>query len=234
MKYLDDCSVCPVSILAISLSLATATTTSADPAKCTDQAFSVDAYDAQMTEQLCTMATDIRGQLEECGLAQSRPLTIEMVEDVSHPMANCLAYFDCEYDLVRITDPAAYESLMEEDSSYAALPAVVTLRALLTHEITHALVAHTAGDRSVPLVDQEYVAAAMELELMGEDWREVLIAANPVTLPPKEGLIDIWIYGFAPRKFAVNAWQHFSLPQNGCALVRRIVDGQKSFKKEVR
>ena len=206
----------------------------ADPIPCVDQSFYVEADDPEMTQALCEVATDIRRELATCGLAQSRPLTIEMVDEVSHPMGDCLAYFDCDYDLVRITDPDSYIDLLGDDASYSALPAMVVVRALLTHEITHALVTQTAADRTVPMVDQEYVAAAMELEFMDEKWRNALINANPVSLPPKEGLIDIWIYGFQPRKFAVNAWQHFDLPENGCSLVQKIVGGQKSFYKGVR
>jgi hypothetical protein len=194
----------------------------------------VDAMDDAMTRQLCTMAIEIRDQLQGCGLKQSRALTLEIVDEISHPLASCLAYFDCDYDLLRITDPSTWSLLLEEDYSYASLPTAVTLRAVLTHEITHALVTQTAGDRRVPMVDHEYIAASMELDFMEEGWRDVLLAVTPVGLPPKEGLIDIWFYGFAPRKFGVNAWQHFSLPENGCSLVQRIVNGDASFSKSVR
>ncbi|WP_413720454.1 DUF6639 family protein [Silicimonas sp. MF1-12-2] len=196
--------------------------------------FAVDANDDTMTLQLCEMATEIRDKLEVCGLKQSRVLTIEIADGASHPLANCLAYFYCEFDLVRVTNPSTWDALLEEDQAYAGLPANVTLKALLTHEITHALVAQTAGDREVALVDQEYIAASMELEFMEEAWRDVLLGASTVTLPPKVGLIDIWIYAFSPRKFAVNAWQHFNLPENGCAPVQQIVVGDVSFSKAVR
>jgi hypothetical protein len=204
------------------------------PLLCPDPMFAVDANDDTMTLQLCEMATEIRDKLEVCGLKQSRVLTIEIANEVSHPLANCLAYFDCEYDLIRVTDPLNWDALLGEDQAYASLPANVTLKALLTHEMTHALVAQTSGDREVPMVDQEYIAASMELEFMEEAWRDVLLAAAPVTLPPKDGLIDLWIYAFSPRKFAVNAWQHFNLPGNGCALVQQIVVGDVSFSKVVR
>jgi len=224
----------PLSVLTALFSLIAPETAEADPMQCIDRSFVVDSNDPEMTDHLCAMATEVRGKLEACGLTQSRPLTIEMVDKVSHPMGDCLAYFDCEYDLVRVTDPASYKDLMGEDASYASLPVMVTLRALLTHEITHAFLTQAAGDRPVPMVDQEYAAAAMELEFMEEKWRKALINANPVSFPPREGLIDIWIYAFSPRKFAVNAWQHFSLAENGCSLIRKIVGGQKSFYKEVR
>ena len=205
-----------------------------EPSRCPDTLFTVDADSEAMTRQLCTMATAIRGRMEACGLRQDRTITIEVVDGVSHPLGNCLAYFDCEFDLVRVTDPDFYDVVMSGDQPYAALPADVTLEALVTHELAHALVTQTAGERRVPMVDQEYIAAAMELEFMDAKWRAVLISQAPVDLPPKEGLIDIWIYGFAPRKFGVNAWQHFSLPENGCSLVQDLVGGAASFDKAAR
>lgn len=221
-------------ILAVALSSMSVSPVLSEPLPCPDPMFTLDANDEEMTRQLCTMASEIRDQLEACGLKQSRALTIEIADEISHPLAKCLAYFDCEYDLVRMTDPSTWDLLLEEDPAYASLPVEVTLRALLTHELTHALVTQTAGDRTVRMVDQEYIAASMELELMEDEWRDVLLAEVPVGLPPKEGLIDIWIYGLAPRKFGVNAWQHFSLPENGCSLVQRMMNRDATFSKDVR
>ena len=196
--------------------------------------FAVDADADALTRQVCTMATEIRVQLQGCGLTQSRALTIEIVEGISHPLGDCVAYFDCWRDVVRIAAPSSWDAFFAGDHSYASLPTKVTLRALLTHEITHALVSQTAQDRSVPMVDQEYIAASMELEFMDQAWRRVLLAGTDVTAPASEGLIDLWVYGFAPRKFGVNAWQHFSLPGNGCSLVERIVRGDVSFARSTR
>ena len=206
----------------------------AEPMLCPDPLFAVSAADDSMVRRLCSIAGEIRGHLETCALTQSRNLTVEITDDASHPLASCLAYYDCEYEVVRIADPVGWDALLEQDQAYASLPEDIILKALLTHEITHATVTQMAGERKVPMVDQEYIAASMELEFMQDDWREVLLAIAPVELPPKEGLIDIWIYGFAPRKFAVNAWQHFRLPENGCALVQRIVRGEASFAKSAR
>ena len=177
------------------------------------------------------MTAEIVDQLASCGLKQSRALTIEIVDSISHPLGDCIAYFDCEYDVIRITDSASWDALLADDEAYAILPTDITLRAFLTHEITHAFVTMSAPDRNIPMVDQEYIAASMELEFMGRNWRDALLAAVDLKVPPSEGLIDILIYGFAPRDFGVNAWRHFRLPENGCSLVQRIVVGGFSFAK---
>ncbi len=217
------------SLTALVLSFGLATWAVAEPISCPDPWFRVEAADVDHVGKLCEMAPEIRDTLNECGLVQHRTLTIEVVDVLSHPMGQCLAYFDCEYDLIRLTNSELYDSLLDQGSPYALLPALVMMRALLTHEMAHALAMQSAGQRSIDIVDQEYIAAALELELMPEEWRAEFLAAAMVEPPPKEGLINIWIYGFAPRKFASNAWQHFRLPANGCKLIKQLVNGESSF-----
>lgn len=216
---------CAALALAVSLALPARS----DPAACPDGSFRVETGSAALAAEVCALAPRIRDDLEACGLTQSRPLSVEIVEGLSHPLGTCLAWYDCDLDLIRLTDPASYGAVLEASHPYAALPAPVLFRAVLTHEMTHALLTQGAGGRAIAPVDQEYVAAAMELDLMEPEWREVLLEAAPVELPPRAGLIDIWIYRLEPRKFATNAWQHFSLPQNGCGLVRRIAAGEVSL-----
>lgn len=135
---------------------------------------------------------------------------------------------------IRIVDPASYPDVMVPDAIYLLFPKDVLLRSLLTHEMAHALAFQTSGGREIAVVDHEYTAAAMGLELMAPEWRDVLIEAAPVSLPSNEVLFHIRIYATAPRNFAVNAWRHFSLPQNGCGLIQRIVEGDASFAKSAR
>lgn len=206
-----------------------ASSVAADPVMCPDPQFSVASGDPALVEQVCEVVADVGDRLAACGLVRTEPLTIEVVDGLSHPMGECLAYFDCERDSIRLTDPSLYRSLLDPEVIYAVLPPEIAMRALLTHEIAHAAVDQMAEGRTVPLVDHEYIAAAMELDLMEPQWRETVIAAAPVALPPKPGLVDIFIYYLAPRKFAVNAWQHFSLPGNGCGLIRRMAAGEMTF-----
>lgn len=205
-----------------------------EPRPCYDSLFVVEADDADLGAAVCEILPQIRDQLSACGLYQTRVLTIEIVDQVDHPLGNCLAYFDCDYDLIRLTDPSQYASILDPNRPTAQIPADEFFKALITHELTHAIVTQSAGERSVDIVDQEYIAAAMELELMEPEYRDVVLQAAPIELPPKEVLIDIWIYGFTPRKFAVNAWQHFRAQEDGCVFIQEIILGERSFAKPVR
>lgn len=201
---------------------------------CPDGQIIVEGPESDLGGQICQSADRIRTELLECGLRQTRPLKIKIVDELSHQIGNCLAWFECDQDTIRLTNPARYGTVVDADSPYSELPSHVLLDSALTHELVHALVYQSAEGREIALVDHEYIAAALELELMEPQWRDVLIAAAPVSLPPKPGLIDIWIYGMAPRKFATNAWQHFRMPQNGCDLVRRILSGESTLSERQR
>lgn len=218
----------PAVVLAIHLSLPGAAS-AANPEDCGDGAFAIEAPTPELGDRICTDLLDARDLLLSCGLVQSHPIAVEVVAAMSHPIRSCMSYFDCDFNVINIMDPAGFDDAMEPGTPYSLLPSDVLLDALLTHELAHALVVQTAGDRQIDIVDQEYIAAALELEHMDAEWREVLLEAAPVRLEPTAGLVDILIYGLSPRKFATNAWQHFHLEENGCPLVGDIVQGRFTF-----
>lgn len=200
-----------------------------DPHACDDGSFQILAPSAELADAICTILLETRAGLAPCGLVQTLPIDVEVLDHIPAPPGPCLAHFDCDARVIRVLDPARFAGTLDPDEPYALLPEGVLLKALLTHELAHALAAQSAGPAGIETVDQEYIAAAMELQHMDPAWREVLLRAAPVSLPPRTGLIDLLIYGLAPRKFATNAWQHFSLAENGCGLVRRILSGDVSF-----
>ena len=198
------------------------------PFACTADGFFVSGADAALAAEICATTTDLRAALAACGLAQDRPLTIALVAQVLHPVGACYAAYDCHFEAIKVLDPALYLAAIPPEEPYARLPAPVVLRALLAHEMAHALATQTAP-RALAPVDQEYIAAAMELETMDPRWRRVYLDAVGPQVPPSAELVDIWIYALAPRAFAANAWRHFGEPGNGCDLIGRIVAGEASF-----
>ena len=195
---------------------------------CDDGRIRVDGSAPDAAAEICAVMADLRDALAPCGLLQVRPLTVEVIAQVEHPLGACFAAFDCRDEVISVLDPALYAAAIPGAEPYARLPARVTMRALLAHELAHALATQSAP-RPVAAVDQEYIAAAMELDTMEPGWRAVYLDAIGAEEPPGAGLVDIWIYALAPRAFAANAWRHFALPGNGCDLVGLILAGEASF-----
>jgi hypothetical protein len=216
--------------LALSAAIACAPHLAAgEPFACADGSFSVMAEAPAAAALACRLAAEVKPRIEACGLTQARPIRIELVAHLDHGFGLCLGAYDCAADVIRITDPAHVPASVGEEGAYARLPAEVVFKALLAHELAHALLEQSSPGVDLAFVDHEYVAAVMELETMAPAWREVYIAAAPVGLPPRVGLISALIYGFEPRKFAVNAWQFFRAEPDGCDRIRRIAAGTFTF-----
>jgi hypothetical protein len=215
------------------LALALAGPAAAQVTDCAEGQVSIGGAPPALAADLCRMSHDALSAMTACALQQSRPIHVDVVDEVPHPFATCLAAFDCDYDRVRIVIRDDYAGLVEPEDPYAQVPPEVLMRALLTHELAHALVFQTAAGREVALTDHEYIAAAMELEQMPPEWRALILDSAGFTAPA-EGRINIWIYRMSPRRFAANAWLHFSQPGNGCALVDDLVGGVRSFETDPR
>ena len=200
-----------------------------EPVACGDGSFSVVAGAPATAALACRFAAEAKERIEACGLTQARPIRIELVAHFDHGFGACLAAYDCATEVIRVTDPAHVPASVGEEDAYARLPAEVVFKALLAHELAHALLEQSSPGADLAFVDHEYVAAVMELETMAPEWRAVYVAAAPVGLPPKAGLVSAMIYGFDPRKFAVNAWQFFRAEPDGCDRVRQIAAGSFSF-----
>jgi hypothetical protein len=196
---------------------------------CEDASLSVTAEARETAELACRLAAEAKARIGTCGLAQARPVRIELVAELEHALGACLGSFDCDAGLIRVVDPAHLAEAVGPEPPYALFPAEVLFGALIAHELAHALLEQSSLGIELAFVDHEYVAAVMELETMAPAWREVYIAAAPVGLPPRVGLISALIYGFEPRKFAVNAWQFFRAEPDGCDRIRRIAAGTFTF-----
>ena len=201
---------------------------------CQDDQLSVLSPTPEFSELACHFAVEAKTRLLECGLHQSKPIEIVLIEKIEHDIADCLATYDCLDEIIRVTHPESIAGALVEGSPYSVLPTRIVFQALISHEMAHAFLDQSSRGTDLAFVDHEYVAAAMELDIIDPKWRQALIDAAPVRLPPKIDLISELIYGFEPRKFATNAWQYFNAEVDGCERIRQIADGDFSFSSQPR
>jgi hypothetical protein len=201
---------------------------------CKDPELSVVSQLSETAALACAFAMAAKDRLAECGLTQRRPIRIFTVDKIQQDFGDCLATYDCSTDILRVLDPESIPGNLEENDPYSVLPTEIVFRALMSHEMAHALLEQSSVGTDIAFVDHEYVAAAMELENLDAKWRDALMRAAPVTLPPKTGLISELIYGFAPRKFATNAWHYFDAEPDGCLRIQQISKGEFSFDEQPR
>jgi hypothetical protein len=223
----------PTATLSILAACALVAPLAAQPVACPAGGFDITGADPALAVSLCHAAEEAAAALEACNLPQRSPLTIEVVDEIAHPFGTCLAAYDCAYSRIRLVLREDYTDLVDPDDPYAAMPRDVLHGTLLTHEITHALVEQNTPGREVPLIDHEYIAAAMELDHLPPEWRGAILDYAGLDAPAT-GRINIWIYRIAPRRFAANAWLHFAAPGHGCDLIGELLAGTVTFEDEPR
>jgi hypothetical protein len=201
---------------------------------CADPQLSVNSDSPGLASLACQFTIHTKERIMACGFIQSRAIEIVIVDSIEHHLGECLATYDCAADIFQIADPVSIAATLKDDNPYSSLPEEVVFQALISHEMAHALLEQSSVGTDLAFVDHEYVAAAMELDILEPEWRKRLISAAPVSLPPKVGLISALIYGFEPRKFATNSWQYFDAEADGCERIRRIADGEFSFSDQPR
>ncbi|HSF64605.1 MAG TPA: hypothetical protein VLA78_09460 [Paracoccaceae bacterium] len=195
---------------------------------CPDPMLHVDTRTDAEADMACTSALAAKALLQSCGLEQDRPILISVVERAAHPsFGTCLAIYDQNSGCLAVTEPGRIMPVLPEGDARAALPADVLFAASITHELTHAILQQAAGE--VAATEQEFVAAAMEMQSLAPEWRQVLLDAYPVNPAGSMGLVHLSIYGLEPRAFANNAWVLFHRAEMGCSLVQRIADGAFRF-----
>jgi hypothetical protein len=189
--------------------------------------FRIDAPPGPAVALTCDLAVDAREALAACNLVQTRPIEIRLKQHLVGARQDCLGLFECDRDRLSLVAPEAISRNLAEGDAYTLLPPDAVYRALLTHELAHGLLSQTTGERPIPQVDQEYVAAAMEFGTFLPRHRQILLEATPTSRPVEPEAISIWVYLMNPRGFGVRAWTHFQ--DHGCDVVRAIVDGSFTF-----
>ena len=107
------------------------------------------------------------------------------------------------------------------------LPADTRLyRAVIAHEVAHAIASWHAGETRLPSAAQEYVAHVAMIATMYEDHRRELLALHPGSGFDDLAQINELVYAFQPARFAVDSYRHWMQQPDRAAFLRRVLDGE--------
>lgn len=201
-----------------------------DPVECGDSMVTVLGSTIENAERVCRAVDNSKGLFESCGLRQTQPLRVEVVEAVTHGAgASVLAVYRYSDEIVQVTALESLSSAIVADSPYSRLPVADVFDSLIVHELAHALLFQTMGDKQPCLAAHEYVAHTMQLAAMPRTTRKILLDLYPRTQAVDLDELNDVCYGLAPLRFGVDAWRHFTMPEHGCAFVREIISGRAQF-----
>lgn len=196
---------------------------------CPGVEISVRNADASLAGKVCAAAERATALLGDCGIRQTRPVTVEIVEMFPDSHGPCVASFDCGEDILQILPPDRLADPSIVAGAFAEVPPEVFFDSLIVHELTHAFLHHT--DPSIPLrTAHEYLAYAFQLDSLPEEHRNTILDARTSPEPVTSSMVvNPAILLFAPQIFAANAWLYFTGVGERCNSVDRIRSGELLF-----
>jgi hypothetical protein len=193
---------------------------------CQGTAVTVRADNLSEADRICLGANNVLPFLRQFGLDAAISIVVE-VTDALPPghLAGELGSFDTRDNLVRIRTYAAFSTMARSGTVFRIPPDEALHVSYVTHELVHAYTHAGMQRRRIGWVAQEYMAYAAQLASMPEPLRERILSRYE-----QKGFADASEIGetyllLDPHAFAVKAYRHYSLPGNGPAFVRRLLDG---------
>lgn len=196
---------------------------------CDGAQISVSAANEATSAYVCEASRNIIERLELCGLPIISPVSVEITEDRPSNDDLCLGVYHCGKGQIEIVDPKVMPELVGEENPYFGIDFRELFALLLGHELVHAAVDQANGAENISLIEDEYIAYAISLDVLPRTTRSVLISQRNLKLPVSRLVLDEIIYGLDPTSFGLLAWLHFSQPDNGCEFVSNLIDGSTSL-----
>lgn len=99
-------------------------------------------------------------------------------------------------------------------------------RAVVAHEVAHALAACRSSPRPLPTAGHEYFAYVVMFASLPGPLRDEVLRRLPGCGFTDTAQINDLVYGFDPMRFGADAWRHWSSQRDGVDYLRRLLDGQ--------
>lgn len=99
-------------------------------------------------------------------------------------------------------------------------------RAVVAHEVAHAMAACRPSERPLPTAGHEYFAYVVMFASLPSALREQVLRRLPGCGFDDPAQINDMVYGFDPMRFGADAWRHWSRQRDGMDTLRRLLDGQ--------
>lgn len=178
----------------------------------------------------CTSARRTLRHLGRIGVVLRNQLAIDIVPG-SSLAGGMQSYgrFDPDANRVSVARPADIGKLRREQDPYSALPPRALFRSVLAHELVHAALQSNDLPMSRDRIAQEYMAYAIEIQLMGPRSRRAFLRAAPVVVSNDLGQFTELGLAFAPQAFGAAAYRHYSGVRDRPAFLAGVLQGSIRF-----
>jgi hypothetical protein len=198
---------------------------SAQAAPCNGSEIMVEADEAAC-KSVCDAVQIGETFLKSIGLQQLGSLSITLFKELPrNGKSHSIGYYNSRSNEICLLD---YETIL--DASRQSPPAFGVLmspaiwRSYVIHELAHAAAQKMFASGVSVCTASEYIASVAQLATLPSSEREKILSNYPELSGfdrPEE--ITMAFYLLDPSKFAVNAYLHFSKPENGLLFIKRLL-----------
>jgi hypothetical protein len=151
------------------------------------------------------------------------------MSEVNHPFGGAVfGLFDPKQERVLITQEANIASLVE-GTPYATLPQRDFYRSLVVHEVVHGILHQNLKRPATTHAAYEYPAYALQIESLAPDIRDTFLQSFDQAAIAANSIFNDPVLLFDPYFFAARAYRHFKASADGCADLRRLLEGEVDF-----
>lgn len=183
----------------------------------------VRAAKARDARTACEGATDAVRFLRMHGLEADGRLELHLTDQLPE-QANPKA-LGCYLHSERRAYVRTFHAFVKEGSYLRLPPDRILYRALIAHEVGHAIAACNFAVPAPTLPAQEYVAYVTTFATLPESYRERAIERYLGSPVAHELAFNSVIYAMDPEHFGVQAYRHYASPGNGPAFLREVLLG---------
>jgi hypothetical protein len=206
-----------------------ATTNAPAEEMCSGTTVNVAAASAKEHRLSCSAAAEGLRLLSRCGIALQRPLQIEVVKELRHPIGGPIsALFDAKQERILLTRYNDIHQLVL-GTPYQGLPRPEYYKSLIVHEVVHAVMHQNLRYRPTSHAAHEYAAYTLQIESLSPPLREQFLRSANATAAPGDFLLNDFILFSAPALFAARAYKHFKASPDGCAHLNALLRGEVAF-----
>lgn len=178
--------------------------------------------DAGDADSACQAAAYSIAFLESNGYTRGTGFEIEIVDRL--PEANIphiLGSMDRRDRRIRVL---SFAEIMRGERRILGLPASRDLyRSLISHEVAHLVALRNFSFDRPTIIAQEYIAGVTQIATLPPEWREVILTVYPGEGFRRTSEINLTLFLFDPHFFAVQAYRHYSKPENGVTFLRALL-----------
>jgi hypothetical protein len=201
----------------------------AGPVRCPGALVDVTAASREERGLVCSAATDAIRLLGRCGITLRRPLHVQIMSEVRHPVGGKIfGLLDTKRERVLVTQEASIPSLVK-DTPYANLPQRDFYRSLIVHEAIHGIMHQNLKRPATTHAAYEYPAYALQIESLSPHVRDTFLQSFDRTAIAGKSLFNDPVLFFDPYFFAASAYHHFKASADGCAHLTALLHGEVAF-----